>query len=161
MASEARLKIFEIKKINTFHVNNDSPNIFPMLVNFSLYMSEPNSLCFPCLAKVRTKFPAFPVFPVPWPPCQSYHSVPFFVVDPFELALPVLLLTVSCSEFLPVCDVMIVAFPTGTLGMLPFRRLWVFLESSLFVDNGGDLLLLSCTTYPVKINSKSLQILNI
>ena len=30
-------------------------------------MSEPNSLCFPCLEKVRTKFP---VFPVPWPPCD-------------------------------------------------------------------------------------------
>ena len=29
-------------------------------------MSEQNSLCFPCLEKVRTKFP---VFPVPWPPC--------------------------------------------------------------------------------------------
>ena len=30
-------------------------------------MSEQNSLCFPCLEKVRTKFP---VFPVPWPPCR-------------------------------------------------------------------------------------------
>ena len=26
-------------------------------------MSKQNSLCFPCLEKVRTKFP------VPWPPC--------------------------------------------------------------------------------------------
>ena len=34
-------------------------------------MSEENSLCFPCLEKVRTKFP---VFPVPWPPCQSVNS---------------------------------------------------------------------------------------
>ena len=32
-------------------------------------MSEQNSLCFPCLEKGRTKFPVFPVFPVPWPPC--------------------------------------------------------------------------------------------
>ena len=29
-------------------------------------MSDQNSLCFPCLEKVRTKFP---VFPVPWPRC--------------------------------------------------------------------------------------------
>ena len=33
-------------------------------------MSKQNSLCFPCLEKVRTKFPVFPVFPVPWPPCS-------------------------------------------------------------------------------------------
>ena len=32
-------------------------------------MPKQNSLCFPCLEKVRTKFPVFPVFPVPWPPC--------------------------------------------------------------------------------------------
>ena len=58
MPSKARLKIFEISKNkHTFYVNNHSPNIFPV--------SEPNSLCFPCLEKVRTKFP---VFPVPWPP---------------------------------------------------------------------------------------------
>ena len=31
-------------------------------------MSQPNSLCFPCLEKVRVKFP---VFPVPWPPWRS------------------------------------------------------------------------------------------
>ena len=31
-------------------------------------MSQQNSLCFPCLEKVRTKFP---VFPVPWPPWTS------------------------------------------------------------------------------------------
>ena len=31
MLSEARLKIFEI-----FYVNNHSPNIFPVLANFSL-----------------------------------------------------------------------------------------------------------------------------
>ena len=34
-------------------------------------MSEPNSLCFPCLEKVRTKFP---VFPVPWPPCLDIEK---------------------------------------------------------------------------------------
>ena len=37
--------------------------IFPVL-----YL---NSLCFPCLEKVLTKFP---VFPVPWPPCGSLRS---------------------------------------------------------------------------------------
>ena len=36
--------------------------------------SEQNSLCFPCLEKVRTKFPVFPVFPVPWPPWLPYFS---------------------------------------------------------------------------------------
>ena len=33
-------------------------------------MLQQNSLCFPCLEKVRTKFP---VFPVPWPPCVTIH----------------------------------------------------------------------------------------
>ena len=33
-------------------------------------MSKQNSLCFPCLEKVRTKFP---VFPVPWPPCKLFR----------------------------------------------------------------------------------------
>ena len=66
-AEQSEAKHFEIlKNQHTFYVNNHSPNIFPMLANFSL--SEPNSLCFPCLEKVRTKFPVFPVFPVPWPP---------------------------------------------------------------------------------------------
>ena len=35
-------------------------------------MSEQNSLCFPCLEKVRTKFP---VFPVPWPPCYNINAL--------------------------------------------------------------------------------------
>ena len=34
-------------------------------------MPKQNSLCFPCLEKVRTKFP---VFPVPWPPCINKAS---------------------------------------------------------------------------------------
>ena len=38
-------------------------------------MSEQNSLCFPCLEKVRTKFP---VFPVPWPPCRCTLIFPGF-----------------------------------------------------------------------------------
>ena len=35
-------------------------------------VSEQNSLCFPCLEKVRTEFP---VFPVPWPPCKWLRSL--------------------------------------------------------------------------------------
>ena len=30
-----------------------------------------NSLCFPCLEKMLTKFP---VFPVPWPPCITFAT---------------------------------------------------------------------------------------
>ena len=41
---------------------------FPCVSEF-FPVSKQNSLCFPCLEKVRTKFPVFPVFPVPWPPC--------------------------------------------------------------------------------------------
>ena len=61
MPSKARLKIFEIlKNKNTFYVNNHSPNIFPVLANFSLCQNkipcvfpvwkkeEPNSLFFLC-----------------------------------------------------------------------------------------------------------------
>ena len=38
MPSEARVKNFEIYKKNkhTFYVSNHSPNIFPVLANFSL-----------------------------------------------------------------------------------------------------------------------------
>ena len=38
-------------------------------------MLQQNFLCFPCLEKVKTKFPIFPVFPVPWPPRGSVSSV--------------------------------------------------------------------------------------
>ena len=66
MPSEARLKNLNLKNKHTFYVNNHSPNIFPVLTNFPV--SEQISPCFPCLEKVRTKFP---VFPVPWPLCVS------------------------------------------------------------------------------------------
>ena len=46
--------------------------IFPCVSKF-FPVSEQNSLCFPCLEKVRTKFP---VFPVPWPPVLTYFSNP-------------------------------------------------------------------------------------
>ena len=46
---------------------------FPCVSKF-FPVSKQNSLCFPCLEKVRTKFPVFPVFPVPWPPWQSIKS---------------------------------------------------------------------------------------
>ena len=40
-------------------------------------MSQQNSLCFPCLEKVRVKFPVFPVFPVLWPPCENISKEKF------------------------------------------------------------------------------------
>ena len=46
-----------------FVLINTVKNIFPV--------SQKISLCFPCLEKVRTKFP---VFPVPWPPCFSMQE---------------------------------------------------------------------------------------
>ena len=46
--------------------------IFPCVSKF-FPVSEQNFLCFPCLEKVRTKFP---VFPVPWPPCTSSNYLP-------------------------------------------------------------------------------------
>ena len=44
-----------------------------MLPQFSLCkkLNLLNSLCFPCLEKLTAKFP---VFPVPWPPCNEGHS---------------------------------------------------------------------------------------
>ena len=66
MPNEARLKFLKFEKNkHTFYVNNHSPNIFPVLANFSLCQNK--IPCFDCLEKVRTKFP---VFPVPWPPCS-------------------------------------------------------------------------------------------
>ena len=51
MPSEARLKKFEIKKNkHTFYVNNHSPNIFPVLANFSLCQNK-----IPCVFPVWKK----------------------------------------------------------------------------------------------------------
>ena len=51
MPSKARLKIFEIKKIKIlFYVNNHSPNIFPVLANFSLCQNQ-----IPCVFPVWKK----------------------------------------------------------------------------------------------------------
>ena len=51
MPSEARLKIFEIlKNKHTFYVYNHSPNIFPMLANFSLCQNK-----IPCVFPVWKK----------------------------------------------------------------------------------------------------------
>ena len=61
--SEAK-NFWNLKNKHTFYVNNQS-KYFPCVSKFFL-VSEQNSLCFPWLEKVRTKFP---VFPVPWPPC--------------------------------------------------------------------------------------------
>ena len=71
MPSEAMLKISEIyKKKHNSCINNHSPNISPVSKIFSLCLQQ-NSLCFPCLEKVRSKFPAFPVW---WPPCKLLCS---------------------------------------------------------------------------------------
>ena len=52
--------------------------IFPVL--------QQNSLCFPCLEKVRTKFP---VFPVPWPPCSTVPLNPdkYFIMMLVSISL--------------------------------------------------------------------------
>ena len=49
-----------------FALINTVKNIFPVSKNFPVL--QQNSLCFPCLEKVRTKFP------VPWPPCFSMQE---------------------------------------------------------------------------------------
>ena len=49
-----------------FAVINTVKNIFPVFQKFPLCYSK--IPCFPCLEKVRTKFP---VFPIPWPPCST------------------------------------------------------------------------------------------
>ena len=79
MPSKARLKILKIcKKKHAFCVNKYSQKYFPC-VSKTFPVLQQNSLCFPCLEKVRTKFP---VFPVPWPPCFSFfvgkHSLILF-----------------------------------------------------------------------------------
>ena len=51
MPSKARLNIFEIyKNKHTFYVNNHSPNIFPLLANFSLCQNQ-----IPCVFPVWKK----------------------------------------------------------------------------------------------------------
>ena len=49
-------------------------------------MSQQNSLCFPCLEKVRTKFP---VFPVPWPPCCFYTGLSVILFTGVEVSASV------------------------------------------------------------------------
>ena len=74
MLSKARLKNFEIcKEKHVFCINKYSQKYFPC-VSKTFPVLQQNSLCFPCLEKVRTKFP---VFPVPWPPCvmEVSHAI--------------------------------------------------------------------------------------
>ena len=68
MPSKARQKKFEnnVKRNVLFVLINTVKNIFRVSRTFPVL--QQNSLCFPSLEKVRTKFP---VFPVPWPPCMS------------------------------------------------------------------------------------------
>ena len=49
----------------------NSQKYFPC-VSKTFPVLQQNSLCFPCLEKLRTKFP---VFPVPWPPCCLFKFV--------------------------------------------------------------------------------------
>ena len=62
--SEAKNFLKYVKRNMLFALINTVKNIFPAL--------QQNSLCFPCLEKVRTKFP---VFPVPWPPCPHLSMI--------------------------------------------------------------------------------------
>ena len=52
-------------------MNKYSQKYFPC-VSKTFPVLQQNSLCFPCLEKVRTKFP---VFPVPWPPWSCITSI--------------------------------------------------------------------------------------
>ena len=54
------------KEKHSFCVNKYSQKYFPC-VSKTFPVLQQNSLCFPCLEEVRTKFS---VFPVPWPPCD-------------------------------------------------------------------------------------------
>ena len=55
------------KEKHAFCITKYSQKYFPC-VSKTFPVLQQNSLCFPCLEKVRTKFP---VFPVPWPPCLT------------------------------------------------------------------------------------------
>ena len=63
--SEAKIFLKICKEKHAFCINKYSQKYFPC-VSKTFPVLQQNSLCFPCLEKVRTKFP---VFPVPWPPC--------------------------------------------------------------------------------------------
>ena len=57
-------------KKHVFYINEYNQKYFPC-VSKTFPVLQKNSLCFPCLEKVR---PKFPVFPVPWPPCEIFTS---------------------------------------------------------------------------------------
>ena len=67
-AKQSKVKKFwqMCKEKHAFCINKYSQKYFPC-VSKTFPVLQQNSLCFPCLEKVRTKFP---VFPVPWPPCN-------------------------------------------------------------------------------------------
>ena len=66
MPSKARLKKLKIcEGKHTFCSDKYSQKYFPCVSKMFPVLQQ-NSLCFPCLEKVRTKIP---VFPVPWSPC--------------------------------------------------------------------------------------------
>ena len=77
MPSEVRLKKLKIcQGKHAFCSDKYSQKYFPCVSKIFPVLQQ-NSLCFPCLEKVRTKFP---VFPVPWPPCRFLSGHLLFMV---------------------------------------------------------------------------------
>ena len=66
MVSKARLKNFENLK-NILFILIIRVNIFSLCLKFFPCVNSEIPCVFPCLEKVRTKFPVVPD-PVPWPP---------------------------------------------------------------------------------------------
>ena len=73
--NEAKKVLKICKEKHAFCVNKYSQKYFPC-VSKTFPVLQQNSLCFPCLEKVRTKFP---FFPVPWPPCFFPFSTGFSI----------------------------------------------------------------------------------
>ena len=68
--SKGRLKKLKIcEEKHPFCSDKYSQKYFPRVSKMFPVLQQ-NSLCFPSLEKVRTKFP---VYLVPWPPCSSVH----------------------------------------------------------------------------------------
>ena len=78
-----------------FAVINTVQNIFSVSKIFPVL--QQNSLCFPCLEKVRTKFP---VFPVPWPPCTMNVAEQF---EKIQVKFSRIVNTMSMTFALKIC----------------------------------------------------------
>ena len=79
--SEAK-KFWKYVKRNMLFALINSQKYFPC-VSKTFPVLQQNSLCFPCLEKVRAKFP---VFPVPWPPCVGTNLMLQTIVIPHWLS---------------------------------------------------------------------------